>query len=241
MMTTKHPLVTVSLLLLSASLYADNRGKLIFEDDFQRNESQETKEEVGNHWTTNSDRRAGGNKQVDLHDGAIYIHRHPSADHAVSVVHAAEFRNGIVDIRFMLENKGDSLGLDFADLQLKTVHAGHLFRVTVGLNKLDITDMKTGSMSEKIQTLKKGGKLSPEIRKMLATKKKVIPVNLKTGKWYDLSIKIAGDTVSVAIDGKKAGSFASEGFAHPTKRMIRLAVPKNAVVDDLKIYSTGGE
>ena len=33
------------------------------------------------------------------------------------------------------------------------------------------------------------------------------------------------------------GSFTSPGIAHPTKRMLRLAIQKNVVVDDLRIYS----
>jgi hypothetical protein len=40
--------------------------KLIFEDDFERSESDDSKEEIGNGWTSNSAKRAKGNKQVDL-------------------------------------------------------------------------------------------------------------------------------------------------------------------------------
>jgi hypothetical protein len=36
--------------LLSSTLHAGDRGKLIFEDNFNRNESQGDKEEVGNGW-----------------------------------------------------------------------------------------------------------------------------------------------------------------------------------------------
>jgi hypothetical protein len=72
---------------------------------------------------------------------------------------------------------------------------------------------------------------------MLRTKVKKFPHQLETGKWYTLLAKIVGDNLSVSIDGKEVGAFASEGIAHPTKRMLRLAVPKNAVVDDVKIFS----
>jgi hypothetical protein len=37
----------------------------------------------------------------------------------------------------------------------------------------------------------------------------------------------------------EAGSFSSPGMAHPTKKMLRLSVPKNAVVDDVKIHRRG--
>jgi hypothetical protein len=48
---------------------------------------------------------------------------------------------------------------------------------------------------------------------------------------------VAGDTMSVKIDGVDTGSFASEGIAHLTKRMITLAVNKSADVDDVKVWS----
>lgn len=224
-------------LTLSAGLLAEELGTLIFEDDFERTESQEEKDEPGNGWGTNSKTRAGGNKQVDLKDGAMRITMHPTADHAVSVTHEAEFTDGAVALRFLLEDAGDSLGLDFADLQFKEVHAGHLFKVTVGTKKLDIDDMKSGSMNMEFYEAKKAKTLSKDQLAFIASKKKNFPVEVEAGKWHDLLVVIKGDTVSVTIDGKAAGSFSSEGFAHPTKRMLRLAVPKSAVVDDVKIYS----
>ena len=82
--------------------------KLIFEDDFERSESDDSKEEIGTGWTSNSAKRAKGNKQVDLKDGAMHITFHPAADHAVSVVHPVEFQNGKVSLRFQLPSEKDS-------------------------------------------------------------------------------------------------------------------------------------
>ena len=69
--------------LVTLSL-ADQR-KLIFHDNFNRSESQEKTDEPGNGWGTNSAKRAQGDKQVDLKDGALRIFLSPRADHAVSV------------------------------------------------------------------------------------------------------------------------------------------------------------
>lgn len=222
--------------LASTALLAANT--LLFEDDFSRNESQETAEEIGKGWDSNSKKRAGGNKQVDLRDGAMHIYIHEAADHAVSVTHPAEFRDGVVEIRFNLEHKKDKLGLNFADLKFKEVHAGHLFKVTVGVADLQIVDLKTGVMAQSLREAKLGKKLSAEQKAMLKTKTKSKKNALELGKWYDLRVVVKGETVTAAIDGKQVLSFNSPGFTHPTKRMLRLSIPRQAVVDDLKIFAS---
>lgn len=227
----------VAALALTTALHAEDRGERIFFDDFERTESQEATDEIGNGWGTNSNKRAGGNKQVDLQDGAMHIFMHETADHAVSVTHPAEFKDGSVELRFMLEGEKDSLGLDFADLGYKNVHAGHLFKVTVYTNSITIDDMKTGGMNLKFREQKKAKTLTPEQKEFLATTKKRFPTKLETGKWHDLRVTVSGDRVEVVIDGKEVGAFTSDGFAHPTKRMLRLGVPKKAVVDDVAIFA----
>jgi len=45
----------------SKSQETDWRGVVVFEDDFERSESQEKTDEPGNGWSTNSKKRAKGN------------------------------------------------------------------------------------------------------------------------------------------------------------------------------------
>ncbi|MFK7779108.1 MAG: hypothetical protein QM501_13465 [Gimesia sp.] len=236
-MTRFFILSSMLLCSFASSVFAEERGKLIFEDDFERNESQEIKDEIGKGWGTNSRWRAAGNKQVDLRNGALYIFMHKVADHAVSVRHPAVFRDGSVELKFMLEHEKDSLGLNFADLKYKKVHAGHLFAAKVTTKYVELTDLKTGVMDLKTRELRKAKKVPPALQKILKTKKIRFPHKLKTGKWYTLLVNITDDAMTVSIDGKKIGSFSSEGIAHPTKRLLRLSVPRNTVVDDVKIYS----
>jgi hypothetical protein len=222
---------------LAAPAFAADLGKVIFQDDFNRNESQETTDEPGSGWGTNSKSRAKGDKQVDLKDGAMRIYISPRADHAVSVTHAAEFTDGAVTLRFMLEDVKDSLGLDFADLQCKEVHAGHLFAVKVAPKQVQLIDHKTGGMRNDIRDARTAKKeLTDEQKKAIAGATKGVPHATEVGKWHELQITIQGDEIGVAIDGKTVGSFQSPGIAHPTKRMLRFSVPRNAVVDDVKIY-----
>jgi hypothetical protein len=233
----KRTLLLLLLLALAPISAAEDHGKLIFQDDFARNESQEKTDEPGNGWATNSKSRAKGNKQVDLRDGAMHIFIHAEADHAVSVTHAAEFTDGAVALRFKLDDARDSLGLDFADLQCKEVHAGHLLAARVSPKQVLLQDLKSGGMRLDIHTARKAKqKLSDEQQQALAGKDKKIPANLAVGQWHDLLVKIAGDELSVTVDGKWVGSLKSPGIAHPTKRVLRLAVPRNAVVDDVKIW-----
>ncbi|MBI5770485.1 MAG: hypothetical protein HZA93_22095 [Verrucomicrobia bacterium] len=215
----------------------DEPGRLIFSDDFNRTESQEKTDEPGNGWTTNSKARAKGDKQVDLRDGAMHIFLSPQADHAVSVAHAAEFTDGTVALRFRLDDARDSLGLDFADLQCKEVHAGHLLAARVAAKQVVLQDLKTGGMRLDIHTARQAKqKLTAEQEQALKGKQKAVPQTVALGQWHDLAVKIAGDELTVTLDGKVVGALKSPGIAHPTKRMLRLAVPRNAVVDDLKIW-----
>jgi hypothetical protein len=224
------------LLLASLSLSADEHGTLIFSDDFERQESQEEKDEIGKGWGSNSRTRAKGNKQVDLRDGAMYIYMHAEADHAVSVTHPAEFTNGAVGLRFKLEDAKDSLGLNFADLGFKEVHAGHLFVAKISPKQVVIQDLKTGNMDLKMREARQANQLTAEQKNLLKEKQKTFPNALEPGTWHDLLVQVAGETLTVTLDGKEVGSFESEGIAHPTKRLLRLAVPRNVYVDDVKIW-----
>ena len=236
----KLPLLAFVIVAMSPLASADDLGRLIFQDDFSRNESQEKTDEPGHGWGTNSKSRAKGNKQVDLRDGAMYIYIHADADHAVSVTQPAEFTNGAVALRFKLEDARDSLGLDFADPQCKEVHAGHLFAVRVNPKQVLFQDLKTGNMRLDIHDAKQAKrKLTEEQQQALKGKQKPIPHVSEVGKWHDLIVKVAGDDLSVTLDGVAVGSFKSAGISHPTKRMLRLAVPRNAVVDDVKIFRKG--
>jgi hypothetical protein len=224
--------------LLSSFMFSTaDLGELVFHDDFKRSESQGKKDEPGKGWATNSAKRAQGDKQVDLKDGTMRIYISPRADHAVSVTHPFEFRNGSVALRFLLEDKKDSLGLNFADLNFKGVHAGHLFVVRIYSNRIEITDLKTGAMRKDIRETRKAKKaLSEEQNHALKGKSKRFTHETATGKWHELLVTVSGDQLSIELNGQQVGSFSSSGISHPTKQMLRLSVPQNVVVDDVRLW-----
>ena len=222
--------------LHSLSAPEDKYGTLIFHDTFDRSESQELKDEPGNNWTTSSDKTAKGHKQIDLRDGHVYIYTHAEANHATSFRQAFDFQDGTIGLRVLFDDKEDEITLNFADLELKSVWAGHLFKVTVGTDDVTLTDQKTGQMDLAIRNARRDGTITNEQEALVASKSIRFPNTLKTKRWYQIHATIVGDELICSIDGKVIGSFKSEGFAHPTKRLLRLLVPTNAHVDDVKIW-----
>ena len=229
--------IFLSFIFSATAAYAgSDYGKLIFHDAFERTESQEMKDEPGNGWTTSSDKTAGGNKQVDLVDGTLHMWFHETANHATSTRHEFAFEDGTIGMKFMLPNEGDSLKLNFADMDLKSVWAGHLFNADVHLDKVIFEDLKTGTMDLKIRDARRGDGLSPAQAAMLKTKKKSVPHNIERGAWHDLLVHVDGDKLVVVVNDREVGSFRSDGFAHPTKGLLRLLVPGHAYIDDIKIW-----
>ncbi len=213
---------------------ASPEGKVLLQDDFQRDEAEPDQEQIGNSWGTNSRKRAAGNKQADLEGGALHVTRHPLADHGVSVFHDVEFRNATIDLRFKLGPQ-DDLGINIADLQEKSVHAGHLCVAKIRLNQVELTDLKTGNMNLQMRAARLEGKLSGNDKKLLASKTKRFTVDLKPNHWHKLRVQIDDNTMRVSINGSPVGEFSSPGIAHPTKRRLRLAVNRSAWIDDVSI------
>lgn len=210
-------------------------GELLFSDDFAREEADDSREQIGKGWRSNSASRAQGNKQVDLAEGAMHITRHPVADHGVALFHDVAFQDGAVELRFKL-GKGDDLGIDFVDRELKTVHAGHLCIARITLTGITLNDSKTGAMDLKIRERRLAGETSPELQAFLKSKSAKFPLKLEPDTWHALRVVVAGDRMQAYVNGEFVGDFQSPGMAHPTKRMITLAVNKSAWVDDVKIW-----
>jgi len=207
---------------------------VLLEDQFNREESDAAKEEVGGEWETNSKSRAKGVKQVDLVDGAMHITRAEVADHGVSVRHPVEFKDATITLRFKLGAK-DDLGINLADPEEKSVHAGHICMTRIRPYRVDINDLKTGNMNLEMRKARQAKTVSPAQKKLLDGKTKQFKTKFAPDEWHDLKVQVAGETMTVSIDGKQVGSFTSEGIGHPTKRLLRIAVGKQAWVDDLKV------
>ena len=92
----KFPMFLTFAVLTTSSAFAD---ELLFEDNFNRKEADDSKEQVGDGWWTNSKRRAKGIKQIDLKNKALTITTAKEADHAAVVKHDAPFDDGKASVR----------------------------------------------------------------------------------------------------------------------------------------------
>ena len=97
-------------------------------------------------------------------------------------------------------------------------------------------DYKTGGMLLKYYDARKAGTLSKEDEALIKTKQKSFPYEISVNEWHALSVTIAGDTMTAAVDGKPVGSFSSPGIAHETKQVLRLLVSNQVTIDDVKYY-----
>lgn len=229
-------LLLVALALTTQLSAGEDLGTLVFSDDFERTETQSVKDEPGNGWNTSSSWSAKGNKEVALVDGTLHIYIHPEAIHPVDVGHAFTFIDGTVTMRFKLHEAKDSIMLNFADLSCKEVHAGHLCAAVFAADKVTLQDMKTGSMLLTYYDARKAGTLSKEDQDLIKTKQKSFPHAITLGAWHDLKTTITGDTMVATVDGEEIGSFSSPGIAHESKQVLRLLVPGQVTIDDVKLY-----
>ncbi|MEO1617412.1 MAG: family 16 glycoside hydrolase [Planctomycetota bacterium] len=217
--------------------FSQDSPVLLFEDDFERSESQEESEELGNGWGTNSQKRAAGNKQADLVDGVLHVVRHPKADHAVSLVQDATYTDCRVELRFRLDDKRDDFGIDFADMDYPQVHAGHICKAIFRPTGIELLDFKNGRMKKEYRDASQAGTLSKKEKEAVKRWQKKFMQPIDLGKWHKLVVTIKGDTMRVELNGALAGEFSSPGMAHPEKDRIRFSARREVRLDDLKLFA----
>ncbi|MEM7600547.1 MAG: hypothetical protein AAF357_03925 [Verrucomicrobiota bacterium] len=219
----------------------DSRGTLLFEDDFNREDSAET-DDLGPAWTTNSKSRAMGDKQNDLVDGELVMTLSPRADHAISTVHdtTEPYADAVVSLRMKLD-EGDQLKLAYNDKQDKSVWAGHINGVTMNHTKLTLVDERESVFKLTLRDKKETPEGKAAMDEALASASKSFDLDLDVGEWIEVVTVHTGETLTVYLDGDEVGTHTSPGFGHETKRQFVFAVPKHAVVDDLKIWKLAAE
>lgn len=222
----------------------DSKGLLILEDHFERNESQEIEDEVGNGWFTNSG-LANWNKQFDLQNGLVKVTRHREARHGPGMAWKIDYtdanghqRDGVRDatatIRFNVQ-KGN-FSLSWGDRTAKGIRHNNISGVRINTRRIEIIDMKTGESNLENYAAIESNTVSPELQALLEASAVQFPFKLKFNEWYDLKLTSIGDTLSVKINDEYIGSLTSPGLAHENKQLIRVLGEKNYKVDDAYVY-----
>ena len=232
----------------SANLHDDaawlqQKGTLIFQDNFTRPLDGNGIKAIGNGWESATADRAPQVKQADLDQGILKINSDgKAAGHGVHIHHDAGFADGGTTLRFRFPglNKGESFTIGHVDREMKGIHAGHLCYANLYPTSILLRDNKTGISEEKLRArravfLDKKEKLPPDLDALLQTKEKTVPWKADN-EWHDLTLAFEGDEMRLSIDGKLVASHRSEGFAHPSKRWLSFSAANTLWISDVKIW-----
>lgn len=205
--------------------------ELRFEDDF------EGRDKLGPEYRT----LLGDETSWTIRDGVLYS-RQTRDDHGAVLKKVMNFDD--LDFRFDFRfNGGQRFNVVIDDKNEKTVHAGHICRVSLSPKRIVVGDDKLGVMNLEVRKLRQTKDLSAEkqqeLNKILKRTQAVADVNLKKGTWYSLRVTIQNDVMTVYLDGKQIASLTSPGIDHPTKTQLGFTVMGETIdFDNLQVVET---
>jgi len=161
--------------------------------------------------------------------------------HGVTIRRQITFDDIDISLNFRFAG-GSSFNLVIDDMKEKSVHAGHICRVSVWKKNIRLADDKTGSMNQKIRKMRKDKNLpaaqKKQLEALLASKQANTKVALTEEQWYTLRVRIVGDVMTAYLDGQELISLQSPGFAHPTKSQFGFTVNGDAIeYDNLLVHA----
>jgi hypothetical protein len=195
---------------------------VLFSDTFER-------ESLGDTWQASQ-------RSFAIRDGVMTGGMRDQATHPAIAKVSTNFRD--IALRFSFRFDGaKSFNIVFNDINEKSVHSGHVARMTVSPNKLTLTDDKTGLMSLEWVHKRNDPQFKNAVDQVREEKSHAFPFNWQTGQWYTLLMEVVGDEVLVSIDGKPAGYIRCAGFGHPTKTSFHFSISgRDLCVDNLTAW-----
>jgi hypothetical protein len=227
------------------AVWLREKGTLLFEDSFDREEDGNLAQAIGNGWNSATANRVPDEKQADLDEGVLKVMSSAKAGHAAHIHHEAGFEDGGAIVRFKLPglSKTESLTVGFVDRETSVARAGHLCYAILSSDppQVQLLDRKTGYSDPEVARrrdpyLKSKEKLPDDLQALLDSKMTFIPWQADH-EWHELVLVTEGDEMRVTLDGKPLGSHRSEGFAHPVKRWFSMLMNPSVWIDDVKVYS----
>lgn len=193
------------------------KGVLLFEDDFSRSK-------LGDKWTSHPN-------SFFIEESAMRATQLKDAGHGAVTRAIFNFKDVWISFDFKYEG-GERFNFVVDDKNDKSVHAGHISRLTMNKHRLIVQDDKTGTMNLVIRKQRLSGDSSPELEKLLETKRSEVDFDFKDGQWYHMEVLIKGDRMEVHLDGKFLVGHQSDGFAHPTKTQFVFTVTGQSIYYD---------
>lgn len=180
-----------------------------FEDKFER--------------TTLGDQWQIGGGVYTLHDGYLTAGEKEGNNHPGIFKIWKDF--GDIVLKFSVRFDGTKgFSVVFNDPGEKSVHSGHVVRLSLALKSVTLTDDKTGLMSLQWVDKRTDPKFKNDIEAVRAKTSRRFDYDFKPGQWYAVTMEVIGDEMRVSIDDKFVGKFNSPGFAHPTKKSFHFSI-----------------
>ena len=214
---------------------ADGRSsknqKILFEDDFEGRETLGdgyiNKDKSGKAWT--------------IKNGVLFANQ-VNPKHGCVMRKAMKFDDLDVEFDFRF-NGGKRFNFVVDDKREKSVHAGHICRVSVFRKGLMVADDKTGAMNLEVRAQRKNPNLPADqktaLEQLLDRTRTNAKATIKPRQWHTLRVQIQGDTMRALLDGELVAELTSPGFAHPNKTQFGMTVNGTTIdFDNLKVYDT---
>lgn len=158
-------------------------------------------------------------------------------DHGAVSAIEAHFGDAVIQFRFRFEG-ATSISAVCDDKSYAGSHAGHICRVTITPKLIRLGDDREGGMRNDIMEMRRDPKRKAEGDKLMEGRIRAFPHAVEPHRWYTLTMRLTGDEMHVALDGRLVGSLKSPGFAHPTKSHFHFTVNgRDALFDDVRITS----
>lgn len=173
-------------------------------------------------------------------DGVL-VCRQTQDDHGAHMGHKIAFGDVEIEVDFRF-NGGSRFNLVINDKKDKTVHAGHICRVSISPKQLLVGDDKTGKMNLKVCELRQTKDLpadkAKQLQELIQRTEKTTKIKLQQGQWYRLRVVIKADVIEAHIDGKLIASLKSPGIARAEKTDFGVTVNGSTIdFDNLQVYA----
>lgn len=202
------------------------KGASVFSDDFST-------DRFGSVWTERI-------KSAGVESGVMYARQTTKAHGAVATA-KLDLPDGnlICQCRVQIEHNA-TLAFSFDDMKYPGSVAGHIARVTIEQQEINLHDDMEGAMNRKLLDQRKSDDAATKAKAEEEIKRHTlrVPMKIETHAWHTFSAEIVGDQMRVTLDGKPIGLLKSPGLAHPTKPDLKISLSgKQALLADLQVWA----